>query len=398
MSTENPILEETFVEIECSQKIKTGQSVCGDDFQSIRLDDEARTLAVLSDGLGSGIKAALLSKMTTTMALKLFRDSNVEIVQAAEIIMDSLPVCEKRKISYATFTVADVRSGGRVRIIEMDNPRFIHLRAGKDLQWDHRTMYAERWPNRKLEVFDLKVIPDDRIIFFSDGVSQAGLGFSITYFGWRREGCLKFIQETVANKPDISARDLSRLVVTQALLKNPEQRAIDDISCTVIYLRRPRRLRLLTGPPFKPDRDREFAETALNFDGKVIVSGGTTASILSRELSRPLKTDWRHMDAKVPPSSKMDGIALVTEGILTLTELVKNLETGNMNPESSTVKRMMDIFLESDVVELIVGTKVNEAHQDPNLPVDLEIRRNIVKKLKQVLEEKYLKKVIIRYF
>ena len=136
----------------------------------------------------------------------------------------------------------------------------------------------------------------------------------------------------------------------------------------------------------------------MNFDGKVIVSGGTTASILSRELSRPLKTDWRHMDAKVPPSSKMDGIALVTEGILTLTELVKNLETGNMNPESSTVKRMMDIFLESDVVELIVGTKVNEAHQDPNLPVDLEIRRNIVKKLKQVLEEKYLKKVIIRYF
>ena len=58
----------------------------------------------------------------------------------------------------------------------------------------------------------------------------------------------------------------------------------------------------------------------------------------------------------------------------------------------------MEIFLESDVLELIVVTKVNEAHQDPNLPVDLEIRRNIVKKLKQVLEEKYLKKVIIRYF
>ena len=104
---ELPSPEETFVEIECCSRTKTGETACGDDFRSVRIADEGRHIAVLSDGLGSGIKASLLSNMTTTMALEFVR-RNMEIVQSAEIIMDTLPVCEYRKISYATFTVFDL--------------------------------------------------------------------------------------------------------------------------------------------------------------------------------------------------------------------------------------------------------------------------------------------------
>ncbi len=390
-------IDETFVEVECCQRIKDGESVCGDDFKSVRLENEDRVIAVLSDGLGSGIKASLLSTMTTTMALE-FIARNMEILQSAEIIMDTLPVCEYRKISYATFTIVDVLSGGKIRTIEMDNPPLIHLRNGRDLQWEKQSLVSARWPDRKLAVAEFRAVPGDRIIFCSDGVTQAGLGHAPFKFGWRREGLLAFVQEAVARQPQISARELSQMVVAQACMKNPNYSCIDDISCVVIYFRRPRRLRLLTGPPFKKENDRDFAEMVESFDGKVIISGGTTANIVSRELRRGITTDWKQLGGGLPPTSKMKGVDLGTEGILTLTEVARALDGDCKARNLPAVRQIMTLLAESDVIELIVGTKVNEAHQDPNLPVDLEIRRNIVKRLKQLLEEKYRKKVYIKYF
>ncbi|MEG2076074.1 MAG: hypothetical protein RRY34_06190, partial [Victivallaceae bacterium] len=169
------------------------------------------------------------------------------------------------------------------------------------------------------------------------------------------------------------------------------------MSCAVVYFRKPRRLRLLTGPPFRAENDRDFAEMVVNFDGKTIVSGGTTANIVSRELKRKITIDLKSMSSGLPPVSKMDGVDLVTEGILTLTVVARILE-GESVERSAAVDSMINMLIESDVIEFIVGTKVNEAHQDPSLPVDLEIRRNIVKRIKTVLEDKYRKKVIIRYF
>lgn len=165
---------DVFVEMECSQLFHDGEDVCGDDFLFERLEAENRHLAVLSDGLGSGIKANLLASMTTTMAMKFIR-SDMDVLQSAEIIMDTLPVCEIRKISYATFTVFDLQIGGKSRIIEMDNPPFIHLRNNKDLQVKRQSMVSERWPDRRVQLAELYAITGDRLIAFSDGVTQAGL-------------------------------------------------------------------------------------------------------------------------------------------------------------------------------------------------------------------------------
>ena len=166
---------DVFVEMECSQLFHDGEEVCGDDFLFERLEAENRHLAVLSDGLGSGIKANLLASMTTTMAMKFIR-SDMDVLQSAEIIMDTLPVCEIRKISYATFTVFDLQIGGKSRIIEMDNPPFIHLRNNKDLQVKRQSMFSDRWPDRRVQLAELYAITGDRLIAFSDGVTQAGLG------------------------------------------------------------------------------------------------------------------------------------------------------------------------------------------------------------------------------
>ena len=392
---------DVFVEMECFQLCHDGEIVCGDDFLFERLEQENRHLAVLSDGLGSGIKANLLACMTTTMALEFVR-SNMDVLLSAEIIMDTLPVCEVRRISYATFSIFDLQIGGKSRIIEMDNPPFIHLRNGKDLKVSRQSMVSERWPDRRVQLAEIYAITGDRLIAFSDGVAQAGLGQPGCKFGWRREGALEFIQAEVAKDPAISARELSQRVVYAARNHNKDNRCIDDISCMVIYLRKPRRLRLLTGPPFRPESDTAYAELVRNFDGKIILSGGTTANIVSRELKRPIDVDMKlvMMAGNLPPPARMEGVDLVSEGILTLTDVVQRLEADPplTTPVPLAAKQMIDLFRESDEIEFIVGTKVNEAHQDPSLPMDLEIRRNIVRRLKTVLENKYRKRVLMRYF
>jgi hypothetical protein len=385
-----PAQEDTFVEIECCQRTKDGESVCGDDFQSILLNEEGRYISVLSDGLGSGIKASLLANMTTSMILR-FVSQNMEIKSSAEIIMDTLPVCEVRKISYATFTVVDILAHGLTRIVEMDNPRYIHLRNGKDIQWKRNTLVSEAWPERKLMLSEFKITPGDRIIFFTDGVTQAGMGQPNTKLGWRRSGCLEFIQKLIERENDISARRLSHSIVAQAATKNPGFSAIDDISCAVIYFRKPRRMRLLTGPPFKKSHDESFAKSVLNFDGYKLVCGGTTAKIIARELNRSIKPELRGRDG-MPPIAEIQGIDLVTEGILTLTETARQLEDEIPNKRPPyAVAKIIEMFQASDIIEFLVGTNVNVAHQDPTLPVDLEI-------LKAILEKKYRKKVVIEYY
>ena len=392
---------DVFVEMECFQLCHDGEIVCGDDFLFERIEQENRHLAVLSDGLGSGIKANLLACMTTTMALEFVR-SNMDVLLSAETIMDTLPVCEVRRISYATFSIFDLQIGGKSRIIEMDNPPFIHLRNGKDLKVSRQSMVSDRWPDRRVQLAEIYAITGDRLIAFSDGVAQAGLGQPGCKFGWRREGALEFIQAEVAKDPAISARELSQRVVYAARNHNKDNRCIDDISCMVIYLRNPRVLRILTGPPFRKENDREFAALALPDSGanKVIICGGTTANIVERELKTRVEIDLKlvRFSKGLPPPGKIPGIGTATEGILTLTRVAADLENDAWEDSPPAAKTIIEQMMDSDVIEFIVGTKVNEAHQDPNLPIDLEIRRNIIKRLHDILRQKYRKHVTIKYY
>ena len=391
------INDEAFIEVEYSQLIKGGEAVAGDDFKTEIIPGEQRYISVLSDGLGSGIKAALLSNMTTAMALK-FVAHNTEVVKSSEIIMDSLPVCEVRKISYATFTIVDLINGTKARVIEMDNHEFIHLRHNEEVKHEKKIRFSQKWPSRKLLLSEFPVQLEDRIIFFSDGVTQAGLGMKPHKFGWMRDGCLKYIQELIADNPEISARSLARSVVRQACCMDQSGKPLDDITCAVIYFRHPRRLRLLTGPPFKEENDSVYVDWFRNFNGKKIVCGGTTAQIVSRELGIPIRTDLKNRTRGLPPPSQMEGIDLVTEGILTLTELAVTLEKETpLSQMQPVIQNFYNLLMDSDVIEFIVGTKINEAHQDPNLPVDLEMRRNIIKRIQTCLENQYRKKVTVHY-
>jgi len=384
-----------FIDIDCSQLKKYNQNAYGDYFVSKRYPDEGRLIAVLSDGLGSGIKANILSCMTATMLLK-FVEAEVNIKKAAEIIMNSLPVCKVRKISYSTFSAIDCDDEGNVKIVEEGNPDFVWLRNDEVQEPEYTEVVSKEFKNRKMKTYRFKVEKGDRIIFCSDGVTQAGLGGNRLRLGLRREGLIQILKDKLENSLEISSSELSEYIVRQARNIEEDKKPKDDVSACVLYFREPRQALIFTGPPYHQEKDSDYSKIFDNFQGKKAICGGTTANLVSRELSRPVKTEMTISVGNLPSCSHMDGVDLVTEGILTLTKTLEYLDSGYGSAENAGVK-LVKFLLDSDCINFMVGAKLNQAHYDPSLPVEIEIRKNIIKKMAKTLEDKYFKKVSIQY-
>ena len=194
--------EENFIEVDYCQRAKHGQLISGDVFLTEKVKEEGRIVSVLTDGLGSGVKASVLATMTATMALK-FATSAMDIRKSAEIIMDTLPICSVRKISYSTFTVVDMARGGQTRIIEHGNPSFLLIRPEGEAHIEKTELRPERWRDRVISYTSFEVKREDRIVFFSDGISQAGMGEYRTPFGWGLPGVETYIHEQIERHPHI---------------------------------------------------------------------------------------------------------------------------------------------------------------------------------------------------
>jgi hypothetical protein len=388
-----------FIEVNSQQRNHDGERICGDVFLYRYIKEEDRVIAVLSDGMGSGVKANILATLTATMAINFTREHK-EVERIAEIIMNTLPVCSERKISYSTFTIIDIESGGRVTILEYDNPSIIYLRGNIVVEPDWKEVVLDKGKNagKILKTCTLRPEKEDRIIFCSDGVAQSGMGSEAYPFGWERDNVANYAATLVSGESSISADMLAGKIVTIAH-KNDGYRARDDISCAIIYFREPRKLLLCTGPPYEKEKDRELATRVAGYTGKVILCGGTTADIVARELNRTIIDELIFEDPELPPESFLEGIDLVTEGILTLQKVNEILKTYNNSVRlgKGPADKIVRLIMESDEIHFIIGTRINIAHQDPNLPVDLEIRRTVVKRIARLLEEKWLKNVSFEY-
>jgi len=379
-----------------------GEKICGDVFLSKRIPEENRVLCVLSDGMGHGVRANVLATLTATISLN-FSIEHKDANALAGIIMKALPVCSERKISYATYTIIDISiEGDKVSILEYDNPQTLILRGKRiyEPEWTHVRYKDDAKDKRVMDLKKCAFIPylEDRIIFYSDGITQSGLGEGMT-MGWGRNELIRFVRTMIENKPTISAADLAERVVRRAAA-NDLFKPKDDLTCSVVYFRQPRKAILCTGPPFNPEKDHEYAQILLNFEGKKIISGATTTEIIARELNRDVTNEER-FDVALPPSSKMKGIDLVTEGVLTLSKATYMLNTLNINSHTQFGKGPADqictMLLDTDEITILVGTKINESHHDPSLSVEIEIRKNLIQRLTKVLTEKFMKVVRVQY-
>lgn len=388
-----------FIEVNSQQRNYHDERISGDVFLYRYIREEDRIIAVLSDGMGHGVKANILATLTSTMAIN-FTKEHKEVDRIAEIIMNTLPVCSERKISYSTFTIIDIEGSGKANILEYDNPGTIILRGNQvfDPSWKKVVLQKGRNSGKILKACTFLPEKEDRIILCSDGVSQSGMGSESFPFGWERPNIASYAATLVTSEASISAMMLSGKIVTMAH-KNDSYKAMDDISCATIYFREPRKLLLCTGPPYEKDRDKELAAKVESYKGKVILSGGTTADIVARELNRKIVDELIFEDPELPPESFIDGIDLVTEGILTLQKVNEILKSYNNSVKlgKGPADKIVRLVMESDEIHFIIGTRINIAHQDPTLPVDLEIRRTVVKRIARLLEEKWLKKITFEY-
>lgn len=392
--------EHYHVEVGSYQTFHDGERICGDVFISKRIPEENRVLAVLSDGMGSGVKANVLATLTATIALNLSQEHK-KAKTIAEIIMKALPVCSERNISYATYTIVDVSvDTNEVSILEYDNPQTIIMRGNRVLEpnWDQIDVDAgtdKRLLDLKVASFEPQL--EDRVIFCSDGITQSGLGTGLVA-GWGRNNLREEVKLLITNNRTISASELSEKIVKKAS-SNDLHVPKDDLSCAVIYFREPRRIMICTGPPVQPEKDPHFAEKLRSFAGKKIVSGATTTEIISRELKRTV-IDEPIIDHTLPPTSKMDGIDLITEGVLTLSKVVyllANVINSNYQFGKGPADRVCELLLASDEIHILVGTKINEHNIDLTQPVEFEIRKNLIQRLAKILMDKYLKVVYMEF-
>ncbi|KOH46023.1 SpoIIE family protein phosphatase [Sunxiuqinia dokdonensis] len=386
-------------DVDIQQKLHHGEVVCGDVFYTRRIKEEGRVILVLSDGIGHGVKANVLATLTASMALN-YASLHTQPDVAANVFMRALPRSSDGKESYATFTIIEIEVGGMVRIVNYDNPPTLIFRNGelfapREIEVNIRG--AEN-VGKILRIREFKPVKGDRILFMTDGVVQSGLGGKRYPMGWGLEQVKLFAQGQIARETEISATRLARKILNQAAMNDAFEMK-DDTSCGVVHFRQPREFMLITGPPFYKIKDTDFVKRVTEFPGKKIICGGTTAEIIARELDLEVNIQHRfgYAEAAIPPAADMQGFEMVTEGVLTMGKVEEILETytGETRLGSSPPEEVVKLLLDHDIIHIIVGTRINWAHQDPDQPMELEIRKFVVKRIVRLLEERFLKNVTV---
>ena len=366
-------------EVTVSQLCKNGEELCGDNVQITRTADSL--IVVVSDGLGSGVKANILATLTTKIASSMLaRGASLDDV--VETIAQTLPVCRERKIAYSTLQILRIDQTGNATLVEFDSPRTLLSRAGHVMPFPAQTKMVG---GKSVLAGQFELKEDDWVIMVSDGVIHAGIGGLLPLgLGW--EGLSARLAEDVVKATDTTDICASLLNCCEGYyLGKPG----DDTTIVAVKIRRPRWLNLMMGPPASPEQDEEVVRRFLAAPGQKVVSGGTTATLVSRVMGKPLKVSLEYHDPSIPPIAFLDGIDLVTEGVLTLNAAadklrsLPDLKRSNRKDGATLIARLL---MDVDHVHIWAGGAVNPAHQNPLLPSAMNIKVQVLGRLRTQLE------------
>ncbi|HAX74051.1 MAG TPA: serine/threonine protein phosphatase, partial [Firmicutes bacterium] len=307
-----------FVDFANGSLNKVGEELCGDKVEFFR--DHNGVIAVLSDGLGSGVKANILATLTSKIAITMLKEG-LSIDEVVDTIIHTLPMCQVRQLAYSTFTIVKVDDQDQVYAVEFDNPSLFFLRDGKI-----SNLYSsERIVNgRKIKETRFKLHAEDTLVFTSDGVIHAGVG-TVLNLGWSWPEVAKFLESVVDES--LSATEICQLllqVCSDLYVAKPG----DDTTVVCMKVIKPKVVTLFSGPPQNPSQDAEIVHDLMKSNGKKVICGGTAANIVSRQIGRDIETSFDYIDPTIPPIAHIKGIDLVTEGVLTIkgcSEILKEI-------------------------------------------------------------------------
>lgn len=377
---------------------KYGEELCGDNVRITRTEDSV--FAVLADGLGSGVKANILSTLTSTIISTMLTEGAAR-EQAVETIVSTLPICSVRKLAYSTFSVLQIKDTGEAYLAEFDNPACIFIRNGElmelemtDKEYAGKTVYESRFT----------VFPGDVLALISDGVVYAGVG-SILNFGWTWESVAEWLR-----KESLKEKSAPRLAaaLSQAVKELYMDKPGDDSTVMVARISPRQVVNMFAGPPKNKDDDPKMVRDFMTSSGKKLICGGSSANIVARVLNRSIETSLDYVDPLIPPIATIQGIDLVTEGVLTLSRTVEILQEYLDHETDSFYFKKLDekngaamlakiLLEECTTLNLFIGTAINPAHQNPGLPSDLSIKLKLIDKLCGLME-RLGKRVTKKYY
>ena len=377
---------------------KKGEQLCGDRVEIIARNDNSLTL-VLADGLGSGVKANILSTLTSKI-LSTMIESGMPIEECVDTIVKTLPVCSVRKVAYSTFTIIHVEENTTATLIQFDNPNVILLRGGK--HWDYPTTSRVIEGKTILESkFPLQL--NDMMIAMSDGAIWAGVGQSMN-FGWQRDNVVEFAERMYEDT--LSAKMMAALIVDECNRLYAGEPG-DDTTVAAVRVRERKPVNLMIGPPADPADVGKMMALFFAKEGKKIVCGGTTSKLAANYLHEDVVTSLDYgTDPDIPPTATIKGVDLVTEGVITLSRVVEyanvflnNSDLANLwSLQTDGASRIAQYLFEyATDISFFVGRAINPAHQNPDLPITFGIKIQLVKQLSEALE-KMGKRVSVSYF
>lgn len=375
-------------EVGFAQLIKHGEVTCGDSVEVVRNQDNV--VIVLSDGLGSGVKANILSNLTTKIAAKMI-SSDIPIEDVVETLVQTLPTCSVRGLAYSTFSILRIYDDGIVHLMDFDGAPVI--RIYKNVVKVVKTTSFESHGRKINEAF-FRMKEGELLLVVSDGVIEAGLGLTLP-MGLGIKGLVEAIERYV--KSIKNAQDLANQVmeICQTFyLQEPG----DDTTAVAVRLKKAKHTTIMTGPARNPADDGQMVADFLRQEGNKIICGGTTAQIFARETGREINCDFLYVNEKVPPISAIDGVDLVTEGIVTLTEALNYFDKmPERSAEKDGANLLLDQLLESDTICFLLGCGDNPAYKDTNMPIKINLRTVVTEKWQERLTALGKTVEIIRY-
>ena len=374
-----------------------GEQLCGDHVDVVEQSEDSSVI-VLADGLGSGVKASILSTLTSKIISTMMAEG-LPIEECVKTIAATLPVCSVRGVAYSTFTIMQIINNETIEIFQYDNPHVIVLRNNENYDYPKTEINIG---GKKIFKSEIRVQENDIFIAMSDGCPHAGIGMAYN-FGWKREEIIEFME--TMSVTGLTAKNLSTLLVDE-VDKLYGNKPGDDATACIVKIRKREPMNILFGPPSNRDDCDRMMSLFFSKEGKHIICGGTTSSIAAKYLRKPLQATLNFEKSDIPPIAKLEGVDLVTEGVITVNkvlEYAKDYLGENQMYEYWNYKRdgasliCQLLFEEATDINFYVGRAINPAHQNPDLPINFSIKMNLVEELSKCLKMMG-KRIKVSYF
>ena len=368
---------------------KHQEELCGDKVEVLKTDDS--DIVILADGMGSGVKANILATLTSKILGTMLHEG-AALESCVETVARTLPICKVRKVAYATFSILQIFHSGEAYLVEFDNPSCVFIRDGRIINYPYKTREIE---GKKIHEYRFTVKKNDCFVLMSDGVIYAGAGAILDLEGWTWDAMAEYTLK--CTKQTLSASRLA-VMLSQACSELYEEKPGDDTTVAVARVIERRIVNIFTGPPAKKEDDERLMHDFMHTEGKKVVAGGTSANIAARVLGKEIVTKADTSSPDVPPMASIDGIDLVTEGVITLGKSLKLLKKyvrdefdteffDELDADNGASRLAKLLIEECTELNLFVGTAVNAAHKETALNFDLSMRQNLIEQLMRTAEE-----------